>query len=212
MGNVIQYQNQNVKIKKQIFSFWYLHFNFAMAYAFSHFQTKSKEIEDWLAKEFSGLRSGRATPAVLDGVLVESYGSKMPVKHLASIAIEDPRTLRIAPFDAAAGKEIEKAITAANLGLSVSADERGVRAHFPELTSERRAGLIKVAKEKLEAARINLRKLRDETLKDIEAKEKAGSMGEDERFRLKKEVDKTSEAENKKLQEAFDRKQKEIES
>lgn len=183
-----------------------------MSYTFSNFNAKSKEVQDWLAKEFSGLRSGHATPAVLDGVLVESYGAKMLVKHLASISIEDPRTLRITPFDQAAAKEIEKAIAAASIGLSVSADERGVRAHFPELTSERRTALIKVAKEKLEAARINLRKLRDETIKDIEMKEKAGGMGEDEKFRLKKELDKLSEAENGKLQDAFDRKQKEIES
>lgn len=183
-----------------------------MAYSFSNFQAKATEVQDWLAKELSGLRSGRATPVVLDGVMVESYGTKMPVKHLASITIEDPKTLRITLFDATVAKSIEKAITAANLGLSVSADERGVRAHFPELTSERRAALRKVAKEKLEATRINLRKLRDETVKDIEAKEKAGGMGEDEKFRLKKELDKLSEAENKKLMEAFERKQKEIES
>ena len=109
-------------------------------------------------------------------------------------------------------KDIEKAITLANLGLSLSADEAGVRVHFPELTAERRATLLKVAKEKLEAARINLRKVRDETLKDIEAKEKEGGMGEDEKFRLKKELDKVMEGENKKLQEAFERKEREITS
>lgn len=183
-----------------------------MSYSFSQLQTKTKEVHDWLGKELGGLRSGRATPAVLDVVLVESYGSKMPIKHVAAIAIEDARTLRISPFDASASKEIEKAIVAANLGLSVSVDDAGVRAHFPELTSERRTALMKVAKEKLEAACINLRKLRDETIKDIEAKQKANSISEDEKFRLKKELDKLIEGENKKLQDAFDRKQKEIEN
>jgi len=183
-----------------------------MAYSFTPFQGKAKEIQDWLQKEFGNLRSGRATPAVLDGILVESYGAKLPIKHVAAVSIEDAKTLRISPFDASAAKEIEKAIVAANVGLSVSADDSGVRAHFPELTSERRAQLIKVAKEKLEGARINLRKLRDETIKDIEAKEKAGGMGEDEKFRLKKEADKLTEAENKKLSDAFERKEKEISS
>ena len=75
-----------------------------------------------------------------------------------------------------------------------------------------RAALLKVAKEKLEASRINLRKLRDDVIKEIEAKEKEGGMGEDEKFRLKKEVDKLSETENKKLQDAFERKEKEITS
>ena len=183
-----------------------------MPYSFAHLQTKAKEVHGWLSKELGGLRSGRATPAVLDAVLVESYGSKMPIKHLAALSIEDPKTLRIVPFDSSVGRDIEKAITLANLGLSLSADEAGLRVHFPELTAERRATLLKVAKEKLEAARINLRKVRDETLKDIEAKEKEGGMGEDEKFRLKKELDKVMEGENKKLQEAFERKEREITS
>ena len=181
-----------------------------MSYSFSHFHSKAKEVRDWLAKELAALRGGRATPAILDAVLVESYGSKIPVKHLASISIEDPKTLRIAPFDAGVLKELEKAVAGADVGLSVSADERGIRARFPELTSERRAALLKVAKERLERARINLRKERDAALQDIEAKEKLGGMGEDEKFRLKKELDKLTEGENKKLQEAFGRKEKEI--
>ena len=179
-------------------------------YNFSKLNEKAKEIHDWFGRELGGLRSGRATPAVLDTVLVESYGSKMPIKHVATVSLEDARTLRITPFDVSLSKEIEKAITLANLGLSVSVDDSGVRVGFPDLTSERRTSLLKVAKEKLEAARINMRKVRDEILKDIEAKEKEGGMGEDEKFRLKKEVDKLSDAENKKLQDAFDRKEKEI--
>ena len=181
-------------------------------YNFSKLNERIKEVHEWLGRELGGLRSGRATPAILDGVQVESYGTKMPIKHLATISLEDARTLRITPFDSAVSKDIEKAITASNLGLSVSADDKGVRVHFPELTSERRDALMKVAKEKLEAARITARKIRDEILKDIEAKEKEGGMGGDEKFRLKKELDKMSEAENKKLQEAFERKEKEISS
>lgn len=181
-------------------------------YNFSSFQTKSKEVTEWLVKELSGVRSGRAAPAILDGVLVEAYGAKTPLQNIAAISIEDARTLRIASYDAGIAKDIEKAITGANLGLSVSADERGVRAHFPELTAERRAALIKVAKEKLENARINLRRVRDDCLHALEQKEKQGGMGEDEKFRLKKELDKLSDAENKKLQEAFGRKEREINS
>ncbi len=181
-----------------------------MAYHFPKLPERVKEVHEWLGKELSGLRSGRAPPAVLDSVLVESYGTKLPIKHVATVSLEDARTLRITPFDAAAGKEIEKAITHANLGLSVSVDDAGVRATFPELTSERRMALIKVAKDKLEAARINLRKLRDDLIKDVAAEEKKGGMGEDEKFRLKKDLDKTMEAESKKLHETFERKEKEI--
>ena len=125
-----------------------------MPYNFSTFTAKSKDVHDWLGKELGGLRSGRAAPAVLDGILVESYGTKLPIKHVATVSVEDARTLRITPFDAGAAKEIEKAIASANLGLSVSADDKGVRAHFPELTSERRTALMKVAKEKLRSASI----------------------------------------------------------
>src|SRR3989338_1434909 len=107
-----------------------------MSYNFSKLTEHFKEVGDWLSKELGGLRSGRATPSVLDGVLVENYGSKMPIKHLATIALEDVRTLRITPFDAAVSKDIEKAIASANLGLSASIDDNGVRVHFPDLTSE----------------------------------------------------------------------------
>ncbi len=179
-------------------------------YNFSKFNQRAKEGSEWLSKELNVLRSGRAQQIILDTILVESYGSKMPIQHVASISIEDPKTLRIVPFDATAGKEIEKAITLANLGLSVSSDEKGVRVHFPELTSERRQALIKVAKEKLESARVTLRKLRDETMKELEQKEKAGEVGEDDKFRFKKELEKLSETENKRLQDLFERKEKEI--
>ncbi|MDO8564870.1 MAG: ribosome recycling factor [bacterium] len=183
-----------------------------MVYSFSQFNTKAKENLEWLSKELSSLRSGRAAPQILDGVQVELYGTKMPIRHAANISIEDVRTLRVTPFDMGAQKDIEKAIASSNLGLSVAADERGVRAHFPELTSERRDAIIKTGKELLERSRVQLRRLRDEAMKEIEQKEKEGGMGEDERFRLKKEMDKLSDAENKKLQDAFERKEKEISS
>ena len=181
-----------------------------MPYSFASFTSRAKEIEEWLAKEMSGLRTGRATPAILDAVSVESYGSKMPIKHVAAISVEDPRTLRIVPYDASLAKEIEKAISSANLGLSISADDKGARVMFPELTAERRSALIKVAKEKLEHARVSLRKLRDDIIGEIDANEKEGGMGEDEKFRLRKDLEKLSEAENKKFQETLERKEREI--
>ena len=181
-----------------------------MAYQFTHWTARSREVGEHLAKELAGLRSGRAALSALDGVLVESYGSRQPVKHLAAISLEGPRTLRIVPFDLSFGKEIEKALSLANLGVSVAADEGGIRVHFPELTGERRALLIKTAKEKLEHSRIALRRARDEVQKDIEAKEKEKAIGEDERFRLKKELDKLSHSEDQKLEEQCARKEREI--
>ncbi len=167
-------------------------------------------MEEWLAKELGNIRTSRATPAILDGILVESYGAKLPINQIGSIASADARTLFITPWDTGSIKEIEKAISASNLGLSVSAMDTGVRVSFPELTSERRASLIKIAKDKLEDARISVRKLRDEIQKEIELAEKAGGMGEDEKFRLKAELQKLTDALNKKLSFGAERKEREI--
>lgn len=208
---------ENVLRKYENFSYRFVcsfHFRnlvFGM-YNFSRFNQKAKEVEVWLGKELAGIRTSRATPAILDGVLVESYGAKLPLNQVGSIASQDARTLFITPWDVSVIKEIEKGITAANLGLAVSAVDTGVRVSFPELTAERRVALIKTAKAKLEEARVSVRKLRDEVHKEIEAAEKGGSMGEDEKFRQKKELDKLVEGENKKLQEALERKEREVNS
>lgn len=183
-----------------------------MTYNFSKFKTDAKSVEDWLVKEFGGIRTGRATPAILDGVMVEAYGSKMPIKQVAAINIEDARSIRIAPYDMTQGKAIEKAISAANLGLSVSADDRGVRVSFPELTADRRTSLIKIAKERLEQAKVSLRKHRDEVVRDIDDKEKEKEMSEDEKFRSKADLQKLTDSENKKLEEHYGRKEREINS
>jgi len=181
-------------------------------YNFSKFNQKAKEVEGWLEKELGGIRTSRATPAILDGILVESYGAKLPINQVGNIGSQDVRTLFVTPWDMTMVKEIEKAIVASSLGLSVSAVDTGVRVSFPELTSERRTTLIKVAKEKLEEARISVRKVRDEVQKEIEAGEKAGTIGEDEKFRIKAELQKLVDALNKKLGEAAERKEKEISS
>ncbi|HEY6020466.1 MAG TPA: ribosome-recycling factor, partial [Candidatus Paceibacterota bacterium] len=92
-----------------------------MAYDFKPFEKKIKDIEERLVRELGSVRTGRAAPSVLDGVQVESYGTRMSISQVASISSEDARTLRITPYDVSQGKEIEKAIMQANLGLSVGA-------------------------------------------------------------------------------------------
>lgn len=181
-----------------------------MAYTFTDLKTKTKGIEEWLKKEFSQLRTGRATPAVLDSVLVESYGAKVPVTQIGNISTEDAKTLRISPWDKSQSKEVEKAIVASNLGLSVVSDDSGVRVIFPELTEDRRKAIVKIAKEKLEEARVSMRTIRDHVWKDIQNKEKEGGMGEDEKFRLKDEMQKIIDASSKTLDDHFVRKEKEI--
>lgn len=181
-----------------------------MAYNFNIFNQKTKAIEERFAKDLSSLRTGRATPAVLDGVIVESYGARVPLKEVGSVTIEDARTILIAPWDPTHLKEIEKAVVAGNLGLSVSVGDAGVRVTFPELTSERREAVIKLAKEKYETARVALRQLRDEIVKDVQALEKTGGTGKDEVFRLKSELQKLVDEVNKKFDAQLERKEKEI--
>jgi ribosome recycling factor len=181
-------------------------------YDFKPFEKKIKEIEERLGRELGGVRTGRAGPAILDGIQVESYGTRMPISQVANISVEDARTLRIAPWDMSAAKEIEKAITMANLGLSVGMDEKGVRVFFPELTAERRTQLLKLAKEKVEEIRTSLRSARDEVWSTIQKLEKEGKMPEDDKFRAKEDMQKRVDAANKQFDEALARKEKEMHS
>jgi len=181
-----------------------------MQYNFSTFKTELKKVGDFLAKEYSQLNIGRASPMVLDGISVESYGARLPLKNVANINIEDPKTLRIAPWDKSQVKDIEKAIVAANLGLSVATDDLGIRVIFPQLTTETRQSLVKVLKEKLEETRITVRRERERIWKDVEDKEKAGKLTEDEKFRAKDELQKIIDEANRNLEANFEKKQKEV--
>ncbi len=163
-----------------------------------------------MKKEYTGIRTGMASPQLLDSIQVESYGQRMPLNQVGSVSIADPKSLLVTPWDASQVKAVEKAITVANLGVSLKTDEKGVRVFFPELTSERREMLMKVAKEKLEQGKITLRTTRDETVKEIEAKEAEGGMGEDDKFRFKAEMQKLVDAGNAALESVFVKKEKEI--
>lgn len=181
-----------------------------MPYNFNTFQSKIKETENWLVKEFGTIRTGRASANLLDSIKVDSYGALSPLNAVGSISNEDPRTLRITPWDSSQIKEIEKAIIAANLGVSAVVDDKGVRVIFPELTGERREQLIKLSKQKLEDAKIAIRRERNEVHDDLQAKKKSGELGEDEMMRYKDQMEKLVTEANKKLDELFAKKEKEI--
>lgn len=181
-----------------------------MAYDFNPFKKQLAATEEWLKKEFQQIRTGQASPAVLDGVKVMVYGAPMALKEVASVMIEGARTIRIQPWDKAQVKEIEKAITIANLGLATAVDSDGVRVSFPELTGERRTQIAKQAKDKLEEAKKEVRQHRDKVVKDLQAKEKEGGYGKDEIFRLKNEAQKHVDDSNKRLEDLYAKKEKEI--
>ena len=181
-----------------------------MAYNFSIFKQNVKGLEEWLKSEFTTIRTGRATPAILDGVKVEAYGSNMSITQLGSISIEDARILRITPWDMSQVKAIEKGILTSDIGLSVAVDALGIRVMFPELTSDRRQALVKIAKQKLEEARITLRNEREKILKDVEGHEKSGKISEDEKFRTKTELQKIVDDAGRVLDQIFTKKEREI--
>ena len=167
-----------------------------MTYDFSGFKKRVADVTEHLGKELSSIHTGQASVALLDMVSIESYGSRLAIPHVATIANEDARTLRIVPWDKANGKEIEKAINAANLGVSVSTDDAGLRVFFPPLTTERRIAFTKIVREKVEEARVAVRNEREKTKNDIIARERDGAMSEDEKTisleTLQKLVDETN--------------------
>ncbi|MBX4199926.1 ribosome recycling factor [Candidatus Parcubacteria bacterium] len=181
-----------------------------MAYNFSAFKSEVERTTEWLKKEYTSLRGGQASPAVLDTVSVDSYGTKTPISHVASVLSEGPKSLRITPWDKSVASSIDMAIREANLGVSVSMDDKGLRVSFPDLTNDRRQVLIKLAKQKLEEARIALRSERQKVLNDLDKQEKEGKLSEDEKTREKNELQKLIDEANKKLEDILEKKEKEI--
>jgi ribosome recycling factor len=181
-----------------------------MSYDFKTFEQKLKDIEGWLVKEYATLRTGRATVTILDRVFVDSYGARTPLNQVANIGSEDPKTLRIAPWDSSQIATIEKAIALADLGVSTVSDGKGVRVIFPELTSERRELLVRQAGKKLEEAKVSIRNARDEVKNEINDAEKDGGMGKDEKFTYMEDMQKIVDACQNKLENLLAEKEKEI--
>jgi len=181
-----------------------------MVYDFKRFETRTAEIDTWLGREFSGIRTGRATPVLLDFVQVEAYGAKVPINQVGSVNVEDARTLRVSVWDASLVRAVEKGIIDADLGMSVVSDSSGLRVIFPELTGERRIQLLKIAKAKLEEARVSIRAARDEAMKEIDALEKSGDLSEDEKFSAKEDLQRRVDTRNNTLQGHYELKEKEI--
>lgn len=169
-----------------------------------------QEVKTWLEQEFAGIRSGQASPQLLDNIKVESYGAKVPLQQVGSINVEDARTLRVSVWDAGGISSVEEAIREADLGVSVSTDSAGLRVIFPELTTERRSQLMKLAKSKLEDARISVRSIRDEVMKDIDKDQKSGDISEDDKFTKKEQVQKAVDETNNELEAVFAKKEAEL--
>lgn len=176
----------------------------------NEFKGDFDKVIDFLKTDIAGLRTGRASTAMVEGIMVEAYGTRQPLKAMASISIPDPKTLMIDPWDKSTLSAVEKGIRDSNLGINPVNDGRGIRLSLPELTVERRSELVKVLKDRCENARISARKVREEIKDIIISTEKEGGMSEDERFRLLEDLDKMVKDYNDTIKEIGDNKEAEI--
>ena len=162
-------------------------------------QTVQIEVSERMARavahtksEFAGVRTGRATPALVEKLPVEYYGSTMPLQQLAGFSVPEARMLFITPFDKGAMPAIEKALQNSNLGLNPSNDGITVRLAFPPLTEERRKEFVKLVRSKAEDGKTAVRSARRDARKDLESLEKGGEISEDDLQRAEAELDRTT--------------------
>jgi ribosome recycling factor len=142
-----------------------------------------------LKEEFAGVRTGRASPTLVEKLRVDYYGSEVPLQQIAGFSVPEPRLLVVSPYDKSAIKAIEKAIQASDLGITPSDDGSVIRLVFPQLTEDRRRDLVKVVKHQAEEGRVAVRNVRRQARHELEALEKDGDLSRDERERVEKELE-----------------------
>ncbi|MBI2635611.1 MAG: ribosome recycling factor [Parcubacteria group bacterium] len=169
-----------------------------------------KKINESFKAELSGIRVGRATPALVENMFVDYYGTKTPLKQLASISAPEPRMLIIEPWDKNAFSAIEKAILISGLGLNPIVDKNSIKIIIPQLTEERRDALTKIVNIKLEESKIQNRAKRDDTMKEISDLFSGKKIAEDEKFKLKEKTQTIVDEANKNLENISELKEKEI--
>jgi len=165
---------------------------------------------DHLQKELSVLRTGRANPVLVEDVKVTAYDSTMDLKSMASINVPDSQTLSIEPWDKSLLQTIEKAIRDANLGFSPAVDGEVIRISMPPMTEENRKQMVKMAKEKLEEAKVSIRSIREGTRDSVIKLEKAKEIGEDEKFRIFEDLEKLTKSFQEQIEDMGKKKEEEI--
>lgn len=163
-----------------------------------------------LEGDLRGIKSGRATPGLVDGIRVDYYGSQTPLKQLANIGVPEPAMLVIKPFDASIVGEIEKAILKSGIGITPQSDGKIIRLPVPSLSEEQRKKYVKLAKDKTEAQRVAVRNVRRDSIKSADAMSNDGSLPEDQAERLKKELEDLTKSYGQKLDALLEAKTKEL--
>ena len=163
-----------------------------------------------LRKEFSGLRTGRASAGMLDPVQVEAYGSHMPLNQVATVTVPEPRMIAVQVWDKSMVHAVEKGISASNLGLTPSTEGQVIRLRLPELNQDRRKELAKIAHKYAEAARVAVRHVRRDALDLLKKLEKDGKVSEDDHVRMAAEVQKATDQTIGEVDQSLASKEKEI--
>jgi len=173
-------------------------------------EDKMSKTEHVLQNELTGVRTGKASPALVENILVEVYGSQMRIRELAGITTPEPRTLAIQPWDMASIHPIEKAIQKANLGLNPAIQGKLIRLFFPELSEERRKEFVKIVHKMTEDAKVALRHIRRDAMDHLKKGKDAGQIPEDDEKHGEKEIQKLTDDYSKKLEAHLAHKEKEI--
>ncbi|MFM7745452.1 MAG: ribosome recycling factor [Actinomycetota bacterium] len=171
---------------------------------------KMEKAVEHVQGQFLGVRTGRATPSIVEKIMIEYYGSSVPLQQLAGFQVPEARMLVVKPHDKGAMGAIEKAIQASDLGLNPSNDGVVIRLAFPALTEERRKEYVKVVKGMAEDGRIAVRNIRRDARKTLETAEKEGDLSKDELERAEKELEKVTHEHVELIDKAFARKEQEL--
>jgi ribosome recycling factor len=165
---------------------------------------------DSVKSNFATIRTGRANPSLLDRIEVEAYGSKMPLRSVASVGAPEPRLLTVTPFDPNTLKDIERAIRDSDIGLNPQNDGKIIRLPIPELTEERRKDLIRVARHMAEEGRVSVRNIRRDEMKDVHELRKEGEISQDDEHRAEEELQQLTNAYVKRIDAALADKEAEL--
>lgn len=171
---------------------------------------KFEKAASYFEEELSQLRTGRASSALVDNLMVDYYGSKAPIKQMASVTVPEPRLIVISPWNKDDLVSIEKALRESQLNFNPNNDGQVIRINIPPLTEERRKELVKMLNKKAEEARVAVRKNREEVWDGIQELEKQGKIGEDDKFSGKDKLQETVEKYNSQIEAIRDKKEKEI--
>jgi ribosome recycling factor len=181
-----------------------------MADSFKEAEGKMNKCVDATRSEFAAIRTGRATPALLDRIQVEAYGTSVPLKQVATVSAPDPRSLMIVAFDRNTVGDIRKAIEKSDLGLSPNVDGGSVRLSIPSLNEERRKDLVKIVKKKGEDGKIAVRNVRHKVHDDLRAQLKDHDITEDDNKRMQDQLQKMTDRFIKEIDQLVTAKEKEI--